>query len=134
MTTRYRRVPLLGKIGWTGGCALALALAAGCGDGGSPEGAADMATGGGHDMAMSEEARPTVVPVSMDGHDRFFGVAYAPDGSFYAAGVVADGTAATADFKTVVAKFSAAGELDKGFGNSGFAIHNAAVGAGGEVM
>ncbi len=79
-------------------------------------------------------ATPSVVAVSATGHDRFFGVTYDAAGSFYAVGVVSDSNvAATADFETVVAKFSAAGVLDTSFGTGGYARHNLAVGLGGEV-
>jgi uncharacterized delta-60 repeat protein len=110
---------------------LALALAAGCSEPPPPSGQdmTGMADMGGGQM----ETKPVVVPVSADGHDRFFGVAYGAGGEFFAAGAVADGTATTADFKMVVAKFSAAGALDKSFGKDGFAIRNVAVGAGGEL-
>lgn len=83
------------------------------------------------DAAMP--AAPRAVPVSAMGHDRFFGVTYDRAGNFYAVGVVADGTDAMADFRTVVAKFRADGTLDTSFGAMGFATHNIATGTSGEV-
>lgn len=88
------------------------------------------------DMAMmpsTEDAKPKLVPVSATGHDRFFGVAYDAQGNFYATGSVADGTDAATDFKMVVAKFKANGDLDTSFGTGGFAIKNVAVGTSGEL-
>ncbi|MBP6833776.1 MAG: hypothetical protein KA978_23520 [Deltaproteobacteria bacterium] len=79
-------------------------------------------------------AAPRVLAISATGHDRFFGVTFDPAGNFYAVGVVSNGNvAATADFETVVAKFSAAGALDTTFGTGGYARRNLAVGLGGEV-
>lgn len=78
-------------------------------------------------------ATPTVVPLSMAGHDRFFGVTYDAMGAFYAVGVMADGVAATDDFRTVVVKFNADGTRATGFGANGVASHNLAVGTNGEV-
>lgn len=114
---------------------LLLTLAAGC------EPASDEPTdtpdmGSTADMMLppvETELKPTLVPVSTTGHDRFLGVAYEPGGSFYASGLVADSTSAMADNKMVVAKFTAAGELDKSFGTGGFAIKNVAVGTDGEL-
>ncbi len=84
--------------------------------------------------AGTPAATPQRVPVSATGHDRFFGVTYEPGGSFYAVGVVSNSNvAATADFETVVAKFTSAGTLDTTFGTGGFARRNLAVGLGGEV-
>jgi len=75
-----------------------------------------------------------LVPTSADGHDRFFGVTFAPDSSFYVVGVRAAGTdATTADFETIVGHFTAAGDLDTTFGTGGRFGRNLAVGLGGEV-
>ncbi len=78
---------------------------------------------------------PVLVPVSPTGHDRFFGVAFASDGSdaFYATGQVAVSTDASADFAMVVARFRADGSLDATFGTGGFAVENVAVGTTGEL-
>lgn len=91
---------------------------------------------GGSDADLASpaaEVKPKVVPVSATGHDRFYGVAFDAQGSFYATGVVADGTDAATDFKMVVAKFTADGALDASFGAGGFAIKNVATGANGEL-
>jgi hypothetical protein len=74
-------------------------------------------------------AAPRVLAVSATGHDRFYGVTFDPTGRFYAAGVVSEGNvAATADFETVVARFTATGELDTTFGQGGYARRNVAGG------
>lgn len=117
---------------------LSLLLAAGCDD--SEPAVADAAvadSGAPVDSGSADggvPAAPRVVAVSATGHDRFFGVTYDAAGNFYAVGVVSSSNvAATADFETVVAKFSAAGVLDTSFGTGGYARHNLAVGLGGEV-
>lgn len=84
-------------------------------------------------MTTEEGPKPTLVQMSATGHDRFFGVTYDKQGNVYATGVVADGTDAATDYSMVVAKWNAQGQLDKGFGNNGFARKNVAVGAGGEL-
>lgn len=114
-------------------CLLGLSLLVGCQNSPSEMNTPDLANPNPNlDLSGPAEAKPKLVAISADGHDRFFGVAFDPQGNFYATGTVADGTAGTADFKTVVAKFNAAGELDKTFGANGYAIHNVIVGAGGE--
>ncbi len=92
----------------------------------TPDAAADVAP----DAAP---ATPSVVALSATGHDRFFGVTFDPMGAFYAVGVMADGVAATDDFRTVVVKFNADGTRATGFGTMGVASHNLAVGTNGEV-
>lgn len=67
------------------------------------------------------------------GHDRFYDLAFAADGSYYAAGSVADTIDATSDAKFAIAKYKASGEIDTSFGKSGFVIHNIASGASGEA-
>lgn len=64
-------------------------------------------------------ATRSIVAVSSTGHDKFYGVAFDAQGSFYASGVVADNT--TGPYKMVVAKFKADGTLDTSFGMNGFA-------------
>lgn len=76
---------------------------------------------------------PHVVPASAAGHDRYYGVVFAPDSSFYVVGVAADSTDATADFRTIVVHFGADGELDTDFGTDGVFGHNLAVGTNGEL-
>jgi len=65
-----------------------------------------------------------VNPISLQGHDRFYDVAFAADGSYYAVGSVADSIAATSDAKFAIAKYKASGELDTSFGKSGYVVHN----------
>lgn len=77
---------------------------------------------------------PHLVPTSAAGHDRFYGVVFAPDSSFYVVGVRAAGVDATTnDFETVVGHFTASGEIDTAFGTDGWFSHNIAVGLGGEL-
>lgn len=109
---------------------VALALLAGC----EPTSEAPLDMGTVPDMTTDpNELKHRVVPVSATGHDRFFGVAFDKQGRFYAAGSVADGTDAAADFKMLLARFNANGELDTTFGTGGYAIKNVAVGTGGEL-
>ena len=76
---------------------------------------------------------PHRVAASAAGHDRYFGVAFDRTSGFYVTGQIQDGTAATDDVRTVVAHFTAAGELDTTFGTAGFYTNNFAVGTNGEV-
>jgi uncharacterized delta-60 repeat protein len=79
-------------------------------------------------------AEATMVPMSQAGSDAFFGVAYAADGSFFAAGFHADSFESSSDRSFALAKFTAAGALDPDFGDDGIATINVAVdGAGGEA-
>ena len=79
-------------------------------------------------------AKTTIIPISATGHDRFYGVAYDSLGNLYAIGQVADSTATSADYSTVVAKFKPTGELDPSFGSGGLAVRNVAVGTTGELF
>src|SRR5262245_38756593 len=101
-------------------------IAAGC-DGTSPDVMLDMARPSPPDLANGVTEKLTTVALSANGHDRFFGVTHDPAGNIYAVGVIADGTAATDDFSTVVAKFDRAGDAVTGFGTNGAARHNLAV-------
>jgi len=67
------------------------------------------------------------------GHDRFFDLAFAADGSYYAVGSIADSVDPSSDAKFMVAKYKASGELDTSFGKSGYVITNVAVGTGAEA-
>lgn len=67
------------------------------------------------------------------GHDRLFGVTYDATGSIYAAGVAADGIAATDDHASIIAKFNAQGELDPQWGDGGLVRRNLQVGTNGEL-
>ncbi len=85
------------------------------------------------DVAPLPPAEARVIALSAMGPDRLLGVAFAPNGSFYATGYITEDTAATADFRVLLAKFTAAGALDLTFGMNGFVSHNVAVGTNGEV-
>lgn len=78
-------------------------------------------------------ATPQNLNLAPMGHDRLFGVAFAPDGTFFATGTIADTTDAMADHRTLLVKFTAAGQLDRSFGSNGFVTHNIVVGTSGEV-
>lgn len=101
------------------------AFGLGCGDSNTTADAGATADAGG--------SAPTVIASSTTGHDRLFGVAWGASGRFYGVGVIADGTEATADFRTLVRRFNADGTPDMTWGTNGVATHNLAVGAGGEV-
>lgn len=85
------------------------------------------------DAHLSPNATPQILSITSGGHDRFYGVTYDAQGNIYAVGVTAPGIESTSDFATVVAKFSAEGELDTSFGTDGYAIRNVVVGAAGEL-
>jgi uncharacterized delta-60 repeat protein len=72
---------------------------------------------------------PTPVPVrlSMTGADGFNGVAFGPDGSFYAIGYT---TIGASDRATVFAKFTPEGALDTSWGSAGVVTVNVTVGGG----
>ena len=76
---------------------------------------------------------PHRVAASAMGHDRYYGVVFDDESGFYVTGQVQDGTAATDDVRTVVAHFTASGELDPAFGTGGFYVNNFSVGTSGEV-
>lgn len=78
------------------------------------------------DMPLPEPEAVSV-PLSATGADGFFNVAFASDGSFYAAGYT---TALGTDRAMVVAKLTAAGALDTTFGDAGIVTVNVAVGGG----
>lgn len=118
-----------GGNGGTGGMGTS---AGGMGGAGGEGGIGGNGGSGGSGGGLSEP-KPVMVPISENGHDRFLGVTHDAQGNIYATGIVADGAEATADFKTVVAKFLPTGEIDKTFGAEGFAIQNIAVGTNGEV-
>jgi|LNFM01.1.fsa_nt_gb uncharacterized delta-60 repeat protein len=78
-------------------------------------------------------ATPQNLNLSMMGHDRLFGVTFAPSGHFFAVGTIADTTEATADHRTLLVKFLPTGQIDTSFGTNGRATHNITVGTNGEV-
>ncbi|MEZ4406260.1 MAG: hypothetical protein R3A52_07285 [Polyangiales bacterium] len=113
---------------------LALALASGCSDdatttdaGATDAGVTDAGSGDG-----GVASGPVAVAISAAGHDRLYAVTYDSTGRIYAVGQAADSTDATADFRTVVVRFTATGERDATFGEMGVASHNIATGANGE--
>jgi uncharacterized delta-60 repeat protein len=67
---------------------------------------------------------PLALPLSSDAHDRLLAVTNGPDGSLYAAGW----SGAGGDNAMVLAKMTAAGQLDQAFGQGGQAVVNVAVG------
>jgi uncharacterized delta-60 repeat protein len=67
------------------------------------------------------------------GHDRFYDLAFAADGSYYAVGSISDSVDSSSDAKFLVAKYKASGELDTSFGKTGYVITNVAVAANAEV-
>jgi uncharacterized delta-60 repeat protein len=75
-----------------------------------------------------EDPVPQMAPLSTEGTDQVFGVAYDAQGRFYATGFRAPGVAPTDDRAFVVARFSATGALDTTFGDDGIASVNVAVG------
>jgi uncharacterized delta-60 repeat protein len=83
-------------------------------------------------LHLSPDATPVTLAITPGGHDRFYGVTFDAAGNIFAVGVTSDGVATTADFSTVVAKFSPEGVLDTTFGVGGYAIRNVAVGTNGE--
>lgn len=108
--------------------------AAGTGGAGDTGGAGGTGGGtGGTGGGTAEEATPIIIPISDTGHDRFFGVAFDPQGNIYATGVTSSSTEATADYAMIVARFLPTGQLDPSFGTNGVATHNVAVGTNGEV-
>lgn len=92
----------------------------------TPEGMTDAGTDagemtdGGIPLPAITNPDPHTVAASADGHDRFFGVAFAADSSFYVVGQTASGTTAPIDWQTVVGHFGADGELDTDFGTDGW--------------
>lgn len=69
-----------------------------------------------------------VISLSTTGHDRLFGVTFAPDGNILATGQVSTDIDASADFSFVVAKFLPNGQLDRRFGNDGVVTKNVSIG------
>jgi uncharacterized delta-60 repeat protein len=70
----------------------------------------------------------TIARASAVGHDRFYGVTHDKEGNILAVGQVSGGIEATTDYAMLVARFLPTGELDKAFGNDGFAVKNVATG------
>jgi len=85
------------------------------------------------DLHLSPAATPKTFDITAGGNDRFYGVTFDADDNIYAVGVTSTGFDATADYATVVAKFTPEGALDQSFGDNGYAIRNVAVGLAGEL-
>jgi len=85
------------------------------------------------DLHLSPTATPKTFDITAGGNDRFYGVTFDADDNIYAVGVTSTGFDSTADYATVVAKFTKDGALDKDFGDNGFAIRNVALGLAGEL-
>ncbi len=81
---------------------------------------------GGPGLVVPGEAG--VISLSGTGHDRLFGVTFAPDGNILATGQVSTDIDASADFSFVVAKFLPTGQLDRRFGNDGVVTKNVSIG------
>jgi uncharacterized delta-60 repeat protein len=79
-------------------------------------------------------AKPEILTLSRTGHDRFYGVTYAPSGALYAVGQVTNSTETDADISLLVAKFTAAGEFDPRFGSRGVVTRNVSPGRNGEIF
>ncbi len=95
-------------------------------DAGRDSGGADAGSDAGSDAGAKDKI--TIAAASSVGHDRFYGVTHDKDGKILAVGQVASGIDSAADFAILVARFLPSGELDKSFGNDGYAIKNVAVG------
>ncbi len=133
-----RTSPALSTTLWTLAAALALT---GCGDNGADDdddhdhdAAVEPDAGPSPDADTSPDAAPplpdptpAVTPLSATAADGLNGVAFAPDGSFYAVGYT---TVGASDRATAIAKFTAAGALDETFGEDGVAVVNVTVGGG----
>ncbi|HEY3257046.1 MAG TPA: delta-60 repeat domain-containing protein [Polyangiaceae bacterium] len=85
------------------------------------------------DLHLSSSATPKTFDISAGGNDRFYGVTFDADDDIYAVGVTSSGFDATADYATVIAKFTPDGSLDPSFGDNGYVIRNVAVGLAGEL-
>lgn len=94
----------------------------------------DAAADAGPSLPPIATAGPRTVPASDAGHDRYLAVAFGADSSLYVAGVAADGTDASADFRVIVRHFAADGELDTGFAADGLFERNLVVGTNGEIV
>jgi uncharacterized delta-60 repeat protein len=77
---------------------------------------------GGMPLPAITNPDPHTVAASAAGHDRFYGVAFADDSSFYVVGQTAASTTAPIDWQTVVGHFGADGELDTDFGTDGWFV------------
>ncbi|HEY0464695.1 MAG TPA: hypothetical protein VGC79_10820 [Polyangiaceae bacterium] len=125
------------SAGGSGGREVEEAGAGGVGGSSEDEGGAAGSSGEGNapgwDLHLSPTATPKTFDITAGGNDRFYGVTFDADDNIYAVGVTSTGFDATADYATVVAKFTPEGALDQSFGDHGYAIRNVAVGLAGEL-
>ncbi len=84
-------------------------------------------TDGGVPLPAIVNPLPHTVPASADGNDRFYGVVFGEDSSFYVVGQAA-GTTTASDWQTIVGHFGADGELDTDFGEGGWYINDLTTG------
>lgn len=114
-----------------------LVVEAGCGDGkpsSNPDAPIQIDAAPPIDSTPTPGEKLTIAPISLTGHDHFFGVTFDAAGNIYATGQVAPGTDAATDYACVVAKFTPSGELDTTFGDHGVTVRNIAVGTNGELF
>lgn len=102
-------------------------------DSGADTSAADTGTTDAPVDAPAAEPKATVFKLSETGHDRLFAVTFDAAGNMYAAGSIADSTAADADSSMIVAKIKPDGTLDASFGAKGIARKNVIAKKGGEL-
>lgn len=91
-------------------------------------GTADAADG------SAPEAKPIVLPLSANGHDRIFGIAVDAAGNVFAAGTRSATADATDDFESILVKIGPDGTLDTTFGTGGIASKNVFTGSSGEMV
>jgi uncharacterized delta-60 repeat protein len=110
---------------------LALSLALGCDSSSEVRTAARSADAG---RESDSAAKPELLALSRSGHDRFYGVTYDRSGSIYAVGQVTNSTDSDADTSLLLAKFTAAGQLDPSFESNGSLTRNVSRGRDGELF
>ncbi|HMI89062.1 MAG TPA: hypothetical protein VK550_33520 [Polyangiaceae bacterium] len=103
------------------------------GTGGNAGTGGSAGSAGSGDRDAETGPQPQIIAISATGHDRFYGVVHDASGNIFATGHVADSTASTADYATVLVKLLPSGAKDASFGSGGVVTYNAAVGAGAEL-
>lgn len=91
-------------------------------------------TDAGLDGSVDTQDGPQTFVLSATGHDRFYGVTYAPDGSIYAVGQLGSSSDSNVDLALLLAKFTPDGKLDASFGAGGLVVKNVATGTSGELF
>lgn len=76
---------------------------------------------------------PIINNISANGHDRLFNLAFDAMGNIFGVGVQSADTTSTADFSTIVVKFTPQGKIDTTFGTNGVFNKNITVGTNGEL-